>query len=357
MKRTWLPLCLILLCFALAVCNKQPTAPEPLEPGSRNYTWKLDTLNMPMNYIESVWGAAPNDVWTTGRGGTEYDRLLHYDGVKWSTYTKETIWCSASTLFGFSADNVWMGGGAGWLAHGAGIWHYNGAQWSQNYVYDIEGSYSISVEDIWGTTPNDVYACGAIGFHEEGKTDFCLGFVLHFDGKNWKEVVRAQPNSQFLRIKKEQNRVYVQSYEIDHESSAKEAITFYEVKGSKLKKIYSGKLINISWASHNVINGKVYFVIGQNVYRYLNGKMVEQLSIPYSNLVQQIWGRNELDLFFPMKDGLVHYNGTDMEYIYKFHSGYMSFMGIPIIFEKDIFICTRYKGGPWYNMVLHGRLP
>ena len=80
MKQTWLPLFLIFLCFALAVCNKQPTAPVPLEPGSRNYTWKLDTLYMPMNYISSVWGAAPNDVWATGAGGTEYDRLLHYNG-------------------------------------------------------------------------------------------------------------------------------------------------------------------------------------------------------------------------------------------------------------------------------------
>lgn len=354
MKRTWLPLCLIFLSFALTVCNKQPTAPEPPEPGSRNYTWKLDTLNMPMNYINTIWGASPNDVWATGGGGTEHDRLLHYDGTKWSTYTKETIWCSAFTLFGFSADNVWMGGGAGWLAHGAGIWHYNGVEWSQNYVYDIEGSYSMSVEDIWGTTPNDVYACGKI-VYDDGKNGLCQGFVLHFDGKNWKEVVRAQFNSQFLRIRKEQKKLYVQSCEVI--DCAVESVTFYEVGNRELIKIYSVKLDNIYWASHNVINGKVYFVIGQNIYRYLNGKMVEQLSIPFSNFRCQIWGRNDLDLFFPMKDGLVHYNGMDMEYIYKFPSEAMNFMGNPIIFEEDIFLCTWDKGGPWYNMVLHGRLP
>ncbi|MDZ7342092.1 MAG: hypothetical protein ONB27_12115, partial [candidate division KSB1 bacterium] len=270
MKSIFLPFLLIILIFALAVCDKQPTLPEPLEPGSRNYTWKLDTLDMPMNYIESVWGAAPNDVWAVGAGGTEHDRLLHYDGVKWSTYKKQAIWCAGFVLFGFSADNVWMGGGAGWFAHGAGIWHYDGAQWSQNYVYDIEGSYSVEVEDIWGTTPNDVYACGLIGFREEGKTDFWNGFVLHFDGKNWKEVVRAPFNSQFLRIRKEQNKVYVQSVVV--ENCNDEAVTFYEVKNRELKEIYSVKLDNIYWASHNVINGKVYFVIGQNVYRYLNGK-------------------------------------------------------------------------------------
>jgi len=313
-----------------------------------------------MNYINTIWGASPNDVWATGGGGTQDDRLLHYDGTKWSTYTKETIWCSAFTLFGFSADNVWMGGGAGWLAHGAGIWHYNGVEWSQNYVYDIEGSYSIKVEDIWGTNPNDVYACGAIGFHEEGKTDFWWGFVLHFDGKNWKEVVRAQFNSQFLRVRKNHNRVIVQSFEIGDTSSAQDVIAFYQVKTNKLIKLFSTTLENIYLASLHVINNKTYFVIGPDVYEYLaTGKMVKRLSFPQSEFQCYICGRTEADLFVFMKDGIAHYNGVDLQYLYKFPTARMSGVNDPMIFKKEVFFCIDNPLGSIYtrNMILHGRLP
>ena len=74
-------------------CTKDMTSPEieHLTPGSRNYTWELDTLAMPMNYISSVWGASPTDVWAVGGGGTYKDRLQHYDGETWSAYTKESI--------------------------------------------------------------------------------------------------------------------------------------------------------------------------------------------------------------------------------------------------------------------------
>ncbi|MDZ7342093.1 MAG: hypothetical protein ONB27_12120 [candidate division KSB1 bacterium] len=351
MKKTWLPASLIVLCFALTGCNNNPIAPEPLEPGSRNYTWKLDTLDMAMNSIRSIWGASPNDVWVTGGGWTEQANLLNYDGTNWLTYKNEPIWFSPFTLFGFSADNIWMGGSAEWFGRGARIWHYDGVQWSQNYIYDVKAHFIIRVIDIWGTSPNHVYACGYIIFCD-GINATYRGFVLHFDGKNWEEVVRAQVDSQFLTIRKEQDRVYIQSLNPD-----KKAMIFYQLKNRKLKEIFSVNLDKVSWASHNIINGNVYFAIGQNVYRYLNGEIIKQFSIPYSDFECQIWGRHELDLFLPMKDGLVHYNGRDMKYIYKFPSKGMKFIGPPIIFEKDLFICAEYKGGQRYNLVLHGWLP
>ena len=136
-RKTYLIVSMITL-WALCSCEDNPSEfePEP-EPGQRNYVWTLDTLAMPMNYISSVWGASPDDVWAVGGGGTQYDRLLHYDGTEWSTYTKEPIWCTGMTLFGFSADNVWMGGQAGWGERGAGIWHYDGTNWREMARADL----------------------------------------------------------------------------------------------------------------------------------------------------------------------------------------------------------------------------
>jgi len=338
----------------LCSCHNNPMNAEP-EPGKRNYVWELDTLNMPMNYISSVWGAAPDNVWAIGHGGTQDDRLLHYDGAQWSTYTKETIWCSGLILYGFSEYDVWMGGGAGWLASGAGIWHYDGVEWKQNYVYSIDEDYwDITVEDIWGTSPNDIYACGIIVF-DDGKNGIFRGFALHYDGKNWREIARADFNSQFLTIRKEDDNVYVFSYGINYETGDGD-LEFHQVKGNELRQIFSKKESEINWAGLSSINSKVNFIIENDVFQYKNKKFTKFISIDSEKFYWNICGRHEYDIFIAMSDGIAHYNGTDIEYIYRFPSERMSIIGQPLILEKDIFYGIWCTDTQFYNIVLHGTL-
>jgi len=344
----------IVIVQTFCSCQDNPIKSEP-DPGNRNYEWELDTLNMPMNYLSAVWGATADDVWAIGGGGTQYDRLLHYDGTKWSTYTKEVIWCSGFTVFGFSADDVWMGGGAGWLERGAGIWHYDGVEWTQNYVYSIEETYhSINVCDIWGPSPDDVYACGRVVF-DDGNGGICKGFVLHYDGVKWQKIVQADFNSEFLRIRKEKDNVYVFSYGLNRETGDGD-VEFYQVKDNELIKMYSNKESEINWASMSNIDGKIYFVIGREVFRYQEKKFRLFLSIDNVNFYTQVTGRNEKDLFIAMSDGIAHYNGTDVEYIYRFPLEGMSIIGHPLILDEEIFYGIIYLGTQWYNMVLHGKL-
>jgi hypothetical protein len=65
--------------FLLIYCeqNNNPTQPkESLQPGARNYVWQLDTLDMPVNYISSIWGASPENVARMiGLAEAEYFRL------------------------------------------------------------------------------------------------------------------------------------------------------------------------------------------------------------------------------------------------------------------------------------------
>lgn len=331
-----------------SACEHNPTAPE-LVPGRRDYIWQLDTLDMPMNYIAAVWGASPNDVWAVGAGGTYRDRLLHYDGKTWSTYDKEPIWCTGNTLFGFAANDVWMGGGAGWLAHGAGIWHYDGVEWSQHYVYNIPGSYSMHVQDIWGTAPNDVYASGLISFYD-GQTDDFRGFVLHFDGRRWQEVIKVGPfNSQFLRIRKEGDRLYVQSFRNGIISNSTDTYVFYEIEGEELREIYSARN-----GAFNHIDGKIYFVIGDDVHRYLDGSLVKQFSIANENFGKQIYGRNAMDMFLRMKDGLAHFDGMNIEYLYDFSKNSISLNANAVLFAEEVFFCALSKD--FKNLILHGML-
>lgn len=325
--------------------------PEPV-PGPRNYVWELDTLDMPMNYINCVWGATPNDVWAIGGGGTESDRLHHYDGTKWSIYTKEKIWCDGFTIFGFSTNNVWMGGGAGWFAHGAGIWHYNGIEWKEHYVYDVEGSWDLEVDDIWGPAPNDLYACGTISYYD-GKTSSWRGFVLHYNGKNWREVVRAQFDSQFLTIRKEQDKLYVFSAVVDP-VNRDDSVEFYEVKYNQLIKIYSAKESKINFASLYVINDKAYFTINRDIFRYQKHQFIKSLTIDNENFGYHICGRNEHDLFLRMEDGLAHYNGTDIKYLFNFPRHCFDIGKDAVLFEKEVFFCGVDRALKSY--IFHGKL-
>lgn len=338
-----------------SACEHNPTAPE-LVPGRRDYIWQLDTLDMPMNYIAAVWGASPNDVWAVGAGGTYRDRLLHYDGKTWSTYDKEPIWCTGNTLFGFAANDVWMGGGAGWLAHGAGIWHYDGVEWSQHHVYNIPGSYSMHVQNIWGTAPNDVYASGLISFYD-GQTDDFRGFVLHFDGRRWQEVIKVGPfNSQFLRIRKEGDRLYVQSFR-NGIISGTNADIFYEVDRNELKELYSTSGI----ASLSAIDGNVYFTIENDIYRISGGNLVKVLSFDDPQRDTTVWGihgRTAIDFFVGTRDGIAHYDGGDLEYLYKYPMTNMGYINEPMIFDKEVFYSVRNPAGgaSAYNLMLRGKL-
>ena len=79
----------IITIFLITAFNCKDTIVNPqMEPGRRDYTWELDTLNMPMNYLGAVWGAVPNDLWAVGAGGTSLDRLQHYDGNNWMLILK-----------------------------------------------------------------------------------------------------------------------------------------------------------------------------------------------------------------------------------------------------------------------------
>ncbi|MFA3784242.1 hypothetical protein ABRY23_14375, partial [Melioribacteraceae bacterium 4301-Me] len=339
-------------------CNSNPVIPPEDQPGRRDYVWSIDTLDMPMNVVSSIWGSSPQDVWAVGGGGTADDRLWHYDGNKWSAYTKEPIWCTGYTIYGFSANDVWMGGGAGVDGLGAGIWHYDGNKWSKNFIYNVEGAYDVIIYDLWGTSQNEIYACGNI-YYRVGDENKWRGFVLHYDGSTWKEVIKADFNSQFLTIRKEQNIIFNKVYVFALRTSqiASDTVSFYELKldSNEIKEIYSAPESQIVFGNIHYINGKVYFLIGQDVYRYINGSFIKQFSLAYPNFGYQFYGRNEKDIFVRMKDGLAHFNGDNLQYLYTFPLYTISIMNEPILFDKEAFF-IMWQPAYARNMVLHGKL-
>ena len=351
MKRTLFPIVnFILLCnlfslFSLESC-KSPTGPVEFQPGSRNYTWTVDTLYSPVNVLSTIWGSSPNDVWITGGGGTVNDRLFHFDGTKWTNY-KVPPGCNGFVLYGFSANNVWMGGNDG------NIWHFDGQSWVLNFKYQPNGWQSEQIQDIWGTNPNDVYAVGVVLYDHQM---FQRGFILHYDGVEWKKVYEANFYSQFRKIREENSKVYIDNLQFSYGiNGAPDTIQVYEYNNNALTKIYSNTLDKITYESFNTIGEAVYFVISQDVYRYINRNFVKQFSINEPNFGYQIYGRNPEDIFLRMRDGLAHYNGTDVQYLFKFANNFTSIMSVPAIFEKEVFFAV-WDPISNVNMVLHGKL-
>ncbi len=121
-----------------------------------------------------------------------------------------------------------------------------------------------------------------------------------------------------------------------------------------MEKIYSNKEWQIHGASVHTINGKAYFVMDREVYRYVNGKFVKYLSIDRDSFGYQIFGRNEIDLFLRMQDGIAHYNGVDIEYLYDFPRYSINLNSVSILFEREVFFCGLSQD--FKNLVLHGRL-
>lgn len=351
---------LLLLIFTISFLNlscKDDTITGPgsdnLNPGRRDYEWSVDTLSMPMNIINAIWGSSPSDVWVVGAGGDFNDRLLHYDGSKWSTYKKEMIICPGNTLFGFAKNNVWMGGRDG------EIWHYDGIKWDRAYKYRVKGAGFVNVKTIWGQNSSNLYACGVIFYKETAfEPESHKGFVLHYDGHEWKEVCLGDFNSQFITVRMEQSKVYIYSYGIDQFSAANDIITFYELDGSKLNKIYSNNHGQVTGGCFELFGNELLFWINREVFKYRNyvklKPFIKLFSITEPKFDYYIFGRNEKDVFICTIGGLAHYNGNDVQYLLHYPEKQMIMPG-ELLFEKDIF-CGAYNFNTRTNMVIHGRL-
>ncbi|HEX2926551.1 MAG TPA: hypothetical protein VHP38_09900 [Ruminiclostridium sp.] len=351
-----MPLYLIIFIFIsqLLSCKNDPMSPVTEDnPGRRDYTWTVDTLDMPVNQIHSIWGSSPNDIWACGPAGDESKWFQHYDGEKWTPYN---ISYSGNTLFGFSRNDVWMGCGDG------EIWHYDGTGWKRNYTYKADnGRNLLEVQNIWGSRPDDVYACGVMFYKNTVfEPESHKGFILHYDGQQWTEVLKGEFNSQFVTIRKFNNDVFVMSYTFDLKTSYDDLIVFYKLNGNKLEKIYSGLHGVINIGNFDLLGNNLYFWIGRDICTYNEGigfgkgEFLKIFSVQEPMFENYVFGRSMKDLFINIVGGLAHYNGQDVQYILRHPATQRMVRGV-LFFEKEI-VCAYVDFSTNTNMVVHGKL-
>ncbi len=334
--------------FLLTAFNCNTTDPtdnnDNIQPGRRDYVWILDTLNSPNNSLHSIWGSSRTDIWVGGPGGiTNYDRLWHFGGDKWVPYT-QYVAIFPDCIFGFAQNDIWMGGIDG------KIFHFDGFTWSQSYRFDSDTIYTTDIYDIYGSVANDVYAIGLIYYHLGDKAK---SFLLHFNGSNWSLKYLTKENVQYLQVQTEGDNLFIsgliRSYGVESDT-----IAFYKMNNDEITKIYQESLDKVTWARICRLGQSTYFLVGKELMKYVNGKFKLIASFNIENFWYAVYGRNEKDIFLSMEDGVAHYNGENIEYLYHFPNSKTNISSKrSVILDKDVIFAVE-DGINNENLILRG---
>jgi hypothetical protein len=330
--------------LALFSCNTVDPTNE-LKPGRRDYVWTVDTLNTQMNRIQSIWGSSPNDVWAVGPGGlSANERVWHFDGNVWQPY-QQVLPIAPECIYGTDPNNLWIGG------NDANIYRFNGSDWNQVYSISRPDTTGNFINDIWCENANSVYAIGTAYVTQEPRQ---RSFILRYDGVKWKEIYFSKNKLQFLRMQKKENRLFLSGIILSL-TVEPDTMSFYKYENYNLIEIYRNTTNNITHLSLTLIGNDPYFLIGKDLNKYVNNNLVKVVSFNHQSFGYHVAGRNEKDIFVRMINGVAHYDGTNLEYLYQFSNQYTSYINRPLIFEKDVFF-TVHDNQNDLNLILRGHL-
>lgn len=336
-------LLILFLLFNLSCNTTDPT--DDIKPGRRDYTWTVDTFNTQMNRIQSIWGSSPNNVWAVGPDALNAnEKLWHFDGSIWQPY-QQVLPISPQCIYGTDQNNIWIGG------NDANIYRFNGTVWNQVYSISRPDTSGNFVNDIWCENENSVYAVGVAYLKQEPSQ---RAFILKYDGVKWKEIYFSKSKLQFLKIQKKENKLFL-SGTILTLTVEPDTMILYKYENNVLSEIYRNTTDKITYLSLNQIGNEPYFLIGKELNKYVNNKFVKVASFDNQAFGYQTYGRSEKDIFVRMTDGLAHYNGSDLEYLFHFSNQYTSIVNRALLFENDVFFAVHDNIND-LNLILRGHL-
>ena len=331
--------------LVLASCTPTEPPVEKIKPGRRDYTWTVDTLNYPYTTYYRMWGSSPMDVWITS-SGTWDKSVARFLGTSWSAFGLKGI-IVPNAIYGFSSHDIYIGAGNG------KIWKFNGVNWELYAEIKKDGHSDIVFSRIWGESPDNFYAFGAYG-DEQGY--FNKTVIVRLSNFNkWILLDTNNLNGLATHVYKNKDNdfLYISLIKMGR-GKFPDSTLIYEYNNGKFKKIYGsietkGKQANIS-----LINGEVYFMLGNRIAKRDNNEFQTFLEIDNPDFYQRMWGRNSKDIFLFMTSGLVHYNGSDMKYLFRFDKKRTQIFG-SAIFEKEVFFLV-YESQTGLNLIYHGKL-
>ena len=334
---------LLLSSLLSLCCKKNPISPADITtPGRRDYLWTVDTIYTPFSMLSRIWGISPNDVWTISSGGDNDKRIFHFNGDSWLSVSDPIVY-EPNSIFGFSSSDIWIGGGDG------KIWHFDGNNWIENTTLNVVQGKGIVFEDIWGLNSDDIYAVGAF---TDDSLLFNNGVIAHFDGTEWKILYTFNNSGNIARFYKTLDNQYPFVY-IWHFDFYGDSTFIYQLKRAILHPFLAGSFGINSFLSMVLLNNHIYILKGKEIFVYENDNLKSILRVDLPNFEQGFTGRNDKDIFLIMNDGIAHYNGSNIEYIYRYNN--IMIVG-SIVFDKQVFFIgsDRTQGGR--NLIITGKL-
>lgn len=333
--RIILPIILITIAALYFSCTS-PTGPGGDVPGRRDYTWTVDTIKTSKNnqaQLYSIWGSSPTDLWLAGYAYTYKDNAWHYDGNKWKAIPIPSGG-NVTTIWGFSKNDVWAG------CTNGDIFHFNGTGWNKITTVIIDSLGPMLIENIWGSSPDDIYCVGYAG--DTG--DEYKGIIYHYDGVKWAIVTTEQIKTILLRfIKLSSNEMLLLGWAIQEKT---DTYRFYTLNGQKIIEIArTGDVTSLS-----LLDNRPYTIIGKKIYNYENSLELWH-DFTGTNYIGRLWGRAENDFFTVNNDGIGHFNGSDL--ITIFQSNHFYYVDAAI-FSSDVFFIRNTLDN--LNLIVNGKL-
>ncbi|HOJ08406.1 MAG: hypothetical protein HND40_13170 [Ignavibacteriota bacterium] len=345
MKKHKLIFLLILVSIFLLITNCNSTEPpdDELKPGRRDYTWTVDTLPGLYTPRLRMWGSSPTDIWATSPSNWIYS-ISQFNGENWVYYGVSGI-NQPNAIYGFSSNNVFIGDENG------KIW--NGPNWKLFAQIQINNNANIVFSNMWGESPTDFYA---VGGYPDSTGGFNGSVLVHYNVDRWSIIDIREMNGIIAKLYKNysDNKIYLLAYKTGNGLFPDSSI-IYEYYNEKFTKIYSSIWTGGKQSDISIIDKEVYFVLGNQIAKRVNNLFQTFLQVNSNNFYQRIWGRNSKDIFLLMTDGLAHYNGTDIEYLFYFNKTPRTQIYGVALFDKDAFFLV-YEGQTGLSFVYHGKL-
>ena len=343
-KNTFLlySLSLILTFISFTSCNTTEPDDE-LKPGRRDYTWTVDTLPGLNNPRFRMWGNSPTDIWATTMSSWE-NSISHFNGTSWQSYGISDL-TNAHAIFGFSGSEVFIGTG-----DRGRIWKFDGTNWNIFAELTKDGQTYLVFDNIWGQSKDNFFALGAY----PDQYGFNNSVIAHYLNGNW-EMLNTEGLYGIvtdLYKNKPDNKIYLL---VNGGTNFTDSTKIYELTQGKYKFLYGNIWTKGLQADISLINDEVIFIMGSQIARRVNNQFQNILNVSNPNFYQRIWGRNTKDIFMLMTDGLAHYNGNDVEYLFYFNRTPSTQIYGAALFEKDVFFLV-YEAPSGLSLVYHGRL-
>jgi hypothetical protein len=343
-------LLLSLLSFLLLTafsCKDDVVTPPEQQPGRRDYNWTVDTIGVSGNSYYRMWASSPTDVWVTNSGDAT-KAIAHFNGFSWVTYYVIGM-NTPGSIYGFAWNSIFI------AADNGEVWKYDGS-WNKFAQLSKNGRKDIAFSDIWGESSNDFYVFGG---YPDSIGAFNNSFIAHYFNNNWLVMDTKGVNGLAAKLfnNLSHNKIYILTYKLGGGINPDSSM-IYELDQGYFNKIYSSIWTGGQQADISLIDNEVYFILGNQIAKRINGQFQTFLQVDNPNFYQRIWGRNSKDIFLLMTDGLAHYNGSDIQYLFHFNyanvTPWTQIYGAAL-FDKDVFFLT-YEPPTGLSFVYHGTL-